>query len=597
MTENARFGASEPLSPRLEPAVDATAAGDGSSADDKPSDGRSLHDLVGIFNQLPLAAIVHDMQGRILEVNPRMLVVYRVTRDQALQSTIGDLTAPPVDWPRLQEIWRRVQETGSMEFEWMARTVNMPVGFTARVHLSAITWGGEPAILAAVQDISDQKRMEAQLLESERKYHLLFEHMGHGFALHDIITNEQGRPVDYRFLDMNPAYTRMTGLSWDACIGRTVRDLLPRIEPYWIETFGRVALTGESINYTNYAQDLGRHYDVTAFCPQVGQFAVLVEDVTEKVEQRETLRRTVNDLEEANAELEDLNQNLEQIVGQRTADLKAANEALEARMVELQQTQGELIRSEKLASIGELVAGIAHEINTPLGVGVTAASFLDSSIDEVLKADTLLAADPGFRKITTKWKDTARIILSNMERAARLVKSFKQVSVDRTSDPRRDFRLRDYIDEVLVSLHPMIKRSGSRAVNEVPEEIVVTGYPGALSQVVTNLVTNAIRHAFPDDRKGTMTITATVEEAHVSLSFQDDGVGIPSENRGRIFDPFFSTRKDSGGSGLGLFIIQNLVANRMRGSITCLPVPTGGTEFIIRFPVEVQEMDEPGQEK
>ncbi len=559
--------------------------------DRKPAGGVTLDDLVGVFNGLPLAAIIHDPEGRILEVNPRMLAIYKVTREQALQCTIGDLSAPPVDWPRLLALWRDVLETGSMDLEWHARTVNVPVGFMARVHLSAISWGGEPAILAAIQDISEQKRMEALLLESERKYHLLFEHMGHGFALHDIITDGQGRPVDYRFVDMNPAYTRMTGLAWEACVGRTVRELLPHIETYWIDTFGRVALTGESIHYTNHAEDLGRHYDVTAFCPQVGQFAVLVEDVTERVEQRETLRRAVSDLEEANAELEDLNQNLEQIVSQRTADLQAANLSLQTRMEELQQTQGELIRSEKLASIGELVAGIAHEINTPLGVGVTAASFLESSIDEVLKADTPLAVDPAFRKVSSKWKETARIILSNMDRAAKLVKSFKLVSVDRTSDPRRDFNLRDYIDEVLVSLHPMIKRSGSATVNDVPEGITVTGYPGALSQVVTNLVTNALRHAFPD-RTGTMRISAVVEDAFVNLSFRDDGVGIPPENRGRIFEPFFTTRRESGGSGLGLFIIQNLVVNRMQGTISCLPVPSGGTEFIIRFPVAVPAVED-----
>ena len=560
-----------------------------------PDNGKSaetledrLSNYLEVFLRTPNAVLIHDFQGRVLAISDQALTLYGFSREQALRTTVEDLVANKAEASDFHAIWKRVEAGEPFVSEWQARRHNQ-TSFLARLTLTPLQWSGKPAIMAIIEDITEQRRLQTQLLESERRYKLLFEHILNGFALHEIITDEAGKPVDYVFLDANPAYARMTGLSSELCVGRRVRELLPEVEEYWIETFGRVALTGESIRYTNYAADLGRHYEVMAFSPQKGQFAVLVSDVTEQVAQKNALKKAVTDLEEANADLEELNASLEDIVRERTADLETANTALQARMKDLEQAQDELIRAEKLASIGELVAGVAHEINTPLGVGVTAASFLQSSIEESLRANAQLREDPFFLRLSAKWMDTARIILSNLERASRLVKSFKQVSVDRTTDPLRRIRLQDFLEEMLISLNPMIRRSGSAAEVKVPSDLELTTYPGTLSQILINLVTNALFHAFPEERTGTMIIEAEPDGDQLILRFRDNGVGIPEEVRNKVFAPFFTTRKESGGSGLGLFIVQNLVSNRLNGTIECREADGGGTEFLIRFPMTLRD--------
>jgi PAS domain S-box-containing protein len=550
-----------------------------------------LSNYLEAFLRTPNAILIHDLHGRILAASDKGLDLFGLTREQALRSTVVELSSQRASLEDLQAIWERVLRDGQQVLEWNARFFGRQDTFLSRLTLTPLRWSGEPAIMAVIVDITEERRLQTMLLDSERRYKQLFENSINGFALHEILTDDEGKPTDYRFLDVNPAYSRMTGLSAELAVGKRVRELLPNIEAYWIETFGRVAQMGESIRYTNYAIDLDRHYEVTAFCPEKGQFAVLVADVTEQVTQRAALKKAVSDLEEANADLEELNASLEDMVRERTLDLETANVALRTRMEELERAQDELIRAEKLASIGELVAGIAHEINTPLGVGVTAASFLQSSIEESLRANASLKSDPVFMRLSAKWMDTARIILANLERAARLVKSFKQVSVDRTSDPLRRLRLSEYVDEILVSLNPMVRRSGSVAVSEVPGDLEVLTYPGALSQILINLLTNSLHHAFPGDRTGTMTISAEAQNDRFLLRYRDNGVGIPAEIRHKVFMPFYTTRKESGGSGLGLFIVQNLVSNRLHGTIECREAAGGGTEFVMSFPLSQSERE------
>ena len=317
-----------------------------------------------------------------------------------------------------------------------------------------------------------------------------------------------------------------------------------------------------------------------------------MEHLKQTVSELEQLKRTVSGLEQANADLRVLNGTLQAQMEVRSAELETARQELEAKEHELEQIREELLHSEKMASIGEMVATITHEINTPLGVGVTAASFLESSIHESIKANPGVSSDPVFRKLSAKWVDTARIILSNLERAGRLVRSFKQVSVDRAADPIRTFTLQEFSEDVMISLNPMIRRSGSLVENRIPLNIRLTTYPGALSQIMMNLVTNSLQHAFPEGHPGIMTLLAETVEGKVRITFRDNGVGIPAATLPRIFEPFFTTGKASGGSGLGLFIVENLVVKRLQGTICCRSVPDGGTEFVLTLPVEILPQEE-----
>lgn len=269
-------------------------------------------------------------------------------------------------------------------------------------------------------------------------------------------------------------------------------------------------------------------------------------------------------------------------------ELLVAKQQAEQALQNLKLAQDELLRSEKLAALGSLVAGVAHEINTPLGNTLTAATHL---ADEGQRFRNQLASG-GLRRsdlerfLATEHDITA-LMLSNMERAVALVQSFKQVAVDQTSDDRRQFDLRTYIDEVVLSLGPRLKGQPHQIQVDCPADIAIDGYPGALFQVLSNLVMNALLHAFTADTPGQMSIHVTAPatpDGLITLVFQDNGCGMPPAVRKRVFDPFFTTRRGAGGSGLGLHIVYNLVTVTMAGQIQVHSTPGEGTRFEIRFP-------------
>jgi signal transduction histidine kinase len=252
----------------------------------------------------------------------------------------------------------------------------------------------------------------------------------------------------------------------------------------------------------------------------------------------------------------------------------------------LETTRGYLVESEKMASLGGLVAGVAHEINTPVGIAVSAASYLQdrtTAVREKLKRGTLAQAD--VESYLDDAAQSARLLLSNANRAAQLVQSFKQVAVDQTSDERRRFDLKKYVEETLLSLQP--KLTGTRIAVHVDctPGIEMDSYPGPLAQVITNLIVNSLQHGFAAGADGTIRITARlVDDDEVILYHEDDGRGIPEDLRDRIFEPFFTTRRGFGGSGLGLHLVYNIVTARLNGSIELETRVGGGTLFVLRLP-------------
>jgi len=219
-----------------------------------------------------------------------------------------------------------------------------------------------------------------------------------------------------------------------------------------------------------------------------------------------------------------------------------------------------------MASLGGLVAGVAHEINTPIGVSLSAASHLQERVqgfDTLVQAQQVRRTD--LAAMVEDSREASAIILHNMQRAAALVRSFKQVAADQTSEQRRVFDLHQTVEEIIVSLRPSFKHAVAELVFEVPEGIAMDCFPGALAQIVSNLVLNALVHAFEGREQGRVRLSAKpiAHRAQVELSIQDDGVGIPPEVVGRIFDPFFTTKRNQGGTGLGLHIVHNLVHNSL----------------------------------
>jgi signal transduction histidine kinase len=280
---------------------------------------------------------------------------------------------------------------------------------------------------------------------------------------------------------------------------------------------------------------------------------------------------------------------LEQKIAVRTQALSQKNVELSETLSSLKQTQQQLVESAKLASLGQLVAGVAHEINTPVGIGVTAASTLAEETDKI---GALYQTGAMKRSDLDNYMAVAatisKLLLSNMDRAATMIQSFKEVAIDQTSEERRTFRLHQYIDEVLLNLSPMMKKHGHAVTVECADGIEIDSYPGALSQVLTNLVMNALLHAFADGIAGMMSIRVGEPDAgSIELRFSDNGKGIPAENLSKIFDPFFTTMRGRGGSGLGLNIIHTLVTGSLQGQIAVESAVNVGTTFILRFPRSV----------
>ncbi len=284
--------------------------------------------------------------------------------------------------------------------------------------------------------------------------------------------------------------------------------------------------------------------------------------------------------------LEFVAQNIATALQRREAaqSLKAAYAELQTHVEELHRTQGELIENEKMASLGRLVAGVAHEINTPLGIGVTAASHLDGVFTSIERAQAD-GLSPTLEKALASGRRCVQLVLSNLDKAAHLVRTFKQVAVDQSNEVRRHVAMRAFLDDVLASLHPRLKPTPHRVEIDCPADIEFDTLPGALYQIVSNIVLNALLHAFDIDRPGHIRIRAARVGDAVEMTIADDGKGMPEDVRQRVFEPFFTTRRGSGGTGLGLHLVYNLVTQLLGGTIACASTPGQGTQFTIRLPL------------
>jgi two-component system NtrC family sensor kinase len=266
------------------------------------------------------------------------------------------------------------------------------------------------------------------------------------------------------------------------------------------------------------------------------------------------------------------------------AALRSAQQSEQA-MADLRRTQESLLQSERLASLGSLVAGVAHEINTPVGIALTSASVLKDATDQLQAA---VASDGLKKSVVLRYLDTAaestRLIINNAYRAAHLIHSFKQIAVDQTSEARRPFALMEYIDEIVTSLQPKLKTIRIDLQLAGGGDIELDSYPGAFAQVITNLMLNCAEHAFSPGQPGSIAIHARLVGDMVELVLSDNGTGIPPEALDRVFDPFFTTRRGQGGTGLGLNIVYNLVVKQFCGTITVRSTVGVGTEFTVRIP-------------
>jgi signal transduction histidine kinase len=277
----------------------------------------------------------------------------------------------------------------------------------------------------------------------------------------------------------------------------------------------------------------------------------------------------------------------ENAIAKRKAEneLRASKERAEKALEDLREAQQSLIAAEKLAALGGLVAGVAHEVNNPIGISLTVASSFARRCDDFARE---VDAGPLRRSRLDEFldggRDAANQLVANLQRAGELVQSFKQVAVDRSHAERRQFDLRESTDQIIASLRPVLKKSHVALSIDVPAGITMESYPGSYGQVLTNLFLNSVIHAFPDGRAGSIIVEGRQLREDVDIFVSDDGIGMSEETQRRALDPFFTTRRNEGGTGLGLHIIFNLVTQQLGGRLTFESRPGWGTRFRITIP-------------
>lgn len=524
--------------------------------------------LSRVLLQSPDAILITALKdGRILDANPGFVQITGYARTEAIGKTTIDLGIW-ADLTERDEMLRQARIDGEVK--------SMPIRILRRgTELRhCVLWGrtfdhnGIPALLTSVHDVSDIKAAEAVAHQSQLMLRASEDKLRSLFALSPLGINLQD--IDGRYIEANEAFLSIVGYEHDELIGRNCYELIPdeflEGEPTRLQ---RLHETGIVPAYEkSYRRKDGTLVPVSTTTVLVtgadgDRFKwTIVEDITLRREAEEAQRK--------------LNTELERLVTERTAELQSAMEGL--------------MRSEKLASLGSLVAGVAHEISTPVGNASLAASTLASAVrhfEPLLQGKLTRSELEGF---IGQVKLGTEITTRNIERVSNLIQSFKQVAVDQTSSQRRTFLLKEVVDEIITTMHPSIRRAGVKAVVDTAPEIELDSYPGPLGQVLTNLINNALIHAFPKGQAGTqgeprIDLRASQKGTDLHLTVGDNGVGIPPSALGRIFDPFFTSRLGQGGSGLGLHIVHNIIVEMLAGTIDVASQPGQGTTFTIIIPI------------
>ncbi|HRX15529.1 MAG TPA: substrate-binding domain-containing protein [Spirochaetota bacterium] len=266
-------------------------------------------------------------------------------------------------------------------------------------------------------------------------------------------------------------------------------------------------------------------------------------------------------------------------------NIELVNTNLSETINSINSTKQKLIDSEKLATLGSLVAGIAHEVNTPLGTTLLTTSHLSEITNAYMDLyNKNKLTKNSFENLIDKNITTGKLILDNLMKASDMINNFKQIAVDQTHFEAREFSLREYLNSIIQSLNSLIRKTSHTVTVNDGEDVNINGYPGAFSQIITNLITNALTHAFENKKNGEIIISYYTKDDNITIEVSDNGCGIPKENIKKIYSPFYTTKKDEGGSGLGLQICYNLVTRKMNGTIECESQIDLGTKFTVIIP-------------
>jgi PAS domain S-box-containing protein len=497
-------------------------------------------------------------EGALLNANPALARMMGYATPQDLIKGIGDVAHTVYVDPQARAEYERLMgRYGTVrEYEYQVRARD---GSVLWLSDSASAVRNEDGDLiryeGTVRDITDQKRAEDAIAEGRRLLQQVIDTV-------PAVINVKDKQL--RYLLMNRYMAGIFGIEPAEAIGRTTADLMSRYGAAKTDEHDKRVLAGGS--------ELGfyeeEYKDSAGNMRQwlVNKLPLL--DAAGEIENIVTVALDIGDRKRVELEV------------------RKAKDAAEGALRNLRETQNSLIEAEKLAALGRLVAGVAHEVNNPVGISLTVASALERKTvnftAEVARGELRRSSLTDFLETS---RDASSQLVANLNRAAELIQSFKQVAADRNYSDQRSFDLGDLTEQVVMSLRPGLRKHNLTLNVDCQPNLMMNSYPGPYGQVLTNLFLNSVAHAFPDGKAGTVEIQVRESgKDNVEILFSDNGCGMSLDVRRRAFDPFFTTRRDQGGTGLGLHIVYSIVTNRLGGRLHLDSEPGGGTRIQMILP-------------
>jgi PAS domain S-box-containing protein len=496
--------------------------------------------------------------GALLNANPALARMMRYDTPEELINGIGDITETVYVHPAARAEYKSLMERHGMvrEFEYQVRARDGTVLWLADSATAVRDETGEVVRYeGTLRDITDQKRAEDAIAEARRRLQQVIDTV-------PAVINVKDKQL--RYVLMNRYMAGIFGIEPADAIGRTTSDLMSRYGAQKTDEHDkRVLAAGRELGF--YEEE---YVDSSGNMRQwlVNKLPLL--DAEGEIEHIVTVALDIGERKRGEQEM------------------RKAKDAAEAALRNLRETQNSLIEAEKLAALGRLVAGVAHEVNNPVGISLTVASSLERKTAlfaaEVARGDLRRSSLNDFLQTN---RDASSQLVANLNRAAELIQSFKQVAADRNYSDQRVFDLGDLTEQVVMSLRPGLRKHNLTLTVDCQPNLIMNSYPGPYGQVLTNLFLNSVAHAFPDGKPGAVDIKARESgKDNVEIVFSDNGCGMSLDVRRRAFDPFFTTRRDQGGTGLGLHIVYSIVTNRLGGRLKLDSKPGGGTRIQIVLP-------------
>ncbi|MGE0289203.1 MAG: PAS domain S-box protein [Bradyrhizobium sp.] len=496
--------------------------------------------------------------GDLLDANPALARIMGYTTPQDLIAAIGDIAETIYVHKSAREEYQKLMQRDGMvrEFEYQVRARDGTVLWLSDSAGAVRNEAGEIIRYeGVVRDITDQKRAEEAVSEGRRLLQQVIDTV-------PAVINVKDREL--RYVLMNRYMAGIFGIEPQDAIGRTTGELMSRYGAEKTDEHDkRVLAAGRELGFyeEEYKDSAGNMRQWL-----VNKLPLL--DAEGEIENIVTVALDIGERKRGEQEM------------------RKARDAAELALRNLRETQNSLIEAEKLAALGRLVAGVAHEVNNPVGISMTVASALERKTAnfaaEVARGDLRRSSLNEYLETS---RDASSQLVANLNRAAELIQSFKQVAADRNYSDKRTFDLGDLTEQVVMSLRPGLRKHNLALNVECQPNLSMNSYPGPYGQVLTNLFLNAVAHAFPDGRPGKVDIRVWESgKDNVEILFSDDGVGMSLDVRRRAFDPFFTTRRDQGGTGLGLHIVYSIVTTRLGGRLDLDSEPGGGTRIQIILP-------------